>query len=110
MNPAPVFSVLLTMLQGEAAPEGPGWYMIANTPEEKLAPRRVNNEQAEEIGRAFEAVIPPGDETVTLHPFQAIKVGSQAAQACIRLELKKAEEAATRVAGLRRLLGDAPNE
>lgn len=110
MTPASIFSVVLTMLQSEAAPEGPGWYMIANTPEEKLEPRRVGNAQAEEIGRAFEAALPVGDETIPLHPFQVIKTGNTAAQAAIRLELQEAEEAAKRVAGLRRLLGDAPSE
>lgn len=105
-EPHPIFSILLTVLQGETATEGPGWYIIANSPASKLPPRRVNSTQAEEIGRAFEAAIPPGDETILLHPFEVVKAGTEAAMSAVRLELQEAEEAAKRVAGLRRLLGD----
>lgn len=105
-----IYSVVLTMLSGDTAPEGPGWYILATSPNAQLPARRVSSDQAETIARSYEEAIPPGDETVLLHPFQVVKEGSVAAREVIKEELEEAEEAAKRVAGLRRLLGDVKDE
>jgi hypothetical protein len=101
-----LYALTLTMLSGELAPEGPGWYLTARCEEAKLVPRRLTAAQAEEIGRAFEGAIPVGDETIKLHPFKIVKEGSLAALEAVSEELADAEEAATKISRLRRLQSD----
>lgn len=101
-----VYSVLLTMLSGDAAPEGPGWYIMAHSPSAHLPARRVSSAQAIEIGSAFEQTIPVGDETLLIHPFEVVNQGTEASKGIIQDELEKAEAAALNVARLRRLLGE----
>lgn len=110
---APIYNITLILLTGENAQEGPGWYItgtaqtVDGATGYRIGPRRVAVPDAEEIARAFENLIPTNqDNKNTNRPFQLVREGTSEARNAIQKDLDLAEEIATTVPRLRKVLGE----
>lgn len=106
---APVFALTLTLLTGNRASDGPGWYLVGhadNGSQGGNIHRRVTKEQAEEIARSIVGATNYNDIDGGPSPFEIVTKGSVAAKEIIKRELEEAEKIATSVGVLRRNLGE----
>lgn len=102
-----VYALTLTLLTGDRAPEGPGWYIVGVINESgktgENIRKKISISDAQELGRAYEDAFPTNPEQ---HPFQVVAKGTEAAREIIQNELEEVERAATRVGSLRKALGE----
>lgn len=109
---APIYNLTLILLTGESAPEGPGWYITGNASVQnqgaRLGPRRVAVPDAEDVARAFENLIPTNVDgsDLAIRPFQLVREGTVRAREAVQQELQQAEQIATTVPRLRKVLGE----
>ncbi len=96
------YSINLTFLSGEIAPEGPGWYIIGYADVLNTGRIKVTSSQAKEIARAVE--VPLTGKDLAIHPFEIVTQGTAILRETAAQELAEAERAAARIATLRRTL------
>lgn len=101
-----VYALTLTLLTGNKAPGGPGWYLIGHCGEGHIPPKRLTRTQAEEIARSIQGVTNfnaiEGEPTL----FEVVSEGSTVAKEIIKHDLEEAERIATSVGILRKSLGE----
>lgn len=86
------------------APEGPGWYIYATRDGETtlIQPVKVAPAAAQVVAQSFDEVLRGVQIPVT--PTQLVESGSNLVRHAIQEQLREAEEAASRIKGLRQAL------